>query len=239
MSAPLVALKDAGVAFGVEPVLDLPAAEIREGDSVVILGPSGAGKTTLLKLLAGLQPATRGTVTYGFDAAKPGQFGYVSQSNSLLPWLSVYENVAFPLRILGSDRDGDSRIRSLLAEVGLEGHEGKLPRELSGGMARRVVLARTLVCEPKILLLDEPFGGLDAVTRYRLIDLLLALRRRHGFTQICIEHDIGAAVRLAQSFWILDGGGAPLRRLDIDDAGGAGRAADRLRAAPGVEAKHG
>ena len=84
-------------------------------------------------------------------------------------------------------------------------------------MARRAVLARSLVYEPRFLLLDEPFGGLDGATRYRLIELLLELRKRHGFTQICVEHDVEAAVRLSDKFWVLDGPGSPIRRLDRAD----------------------
>ncbi len=218
-------------------LVDLSAA-VGAGESVVILGSSGAGKSTLLKVIAGQQPVSRGQVVYRFDARQPGQFGYVSQSNSLLPWLSVYENVRFPMRILRRDAGADARIKSLLREFGLEGHERKLPRELSGGMARRTVLARALVYEPRVLLLDEPFGGLDPVTRYRLVDLLAQMRRRHGFTLVCVEHDIGAAVRLAERFWVLNGRGAALERLEPGEGEtlSAGRTADRLRAMLGIEA---
>lgn len=197
------------------PVLHALCLDVEEGEFLVLMGPSGSGKTTLLKVIAGQQPVSRGRVLCHFDAEKPGQFGYVSQANSLLPWLTLYENVRFPLAILRCHGDIHSRVENTLCEVGLQGHERKFPRELSGGMARRAVLARTLVFEPRILLLDEPFGGLDAATRHKLVRLLIQLRARHGFTQICVEHDVEAAVRLSEKFWVISGPGAPPKQLDF------------------------
>jgi NitT/TauT family transport system ATP-binding protein len=218
VSGLLVEFSGAGVSFADERVLAGFTAEIRAGDSIAMLGPSGSGKTTLLKAIAGRQAVTEGTARLHFDADKPGQFGYVSQSNSLLPWLTVSENVAFPLKIMKDAANAPARVRAILREVGLEGHGRKYPREISGGMARRVVLARTLVYEPQFLLLDEPFAGLDAATRYRLIDLLLELRAKHGFTQICVEHHVEAAIKLATAFWVFGGPGRPVAILNTVDA---------------------
>lgn len=212
MSKALVSLEGVRVAFGPESVLAELSVELAAGEAVAVLGPSGAGKSTLLKVVAGQQAVSAGRVRFGFDDAKPGAFGFVSQSNSLLPWLSVRENVAFPLTVVGGGKES-GRVDGLLEEVGLEDHGHKLPREISGGMARRAVLARALVCEPLILLLDEPFGGLDAALRYRLTDLLLQVREKHGFAQVLVEHDVEAAAKLSSRFWLLDAPGAPLRQL--------------------------
>lgn len=219
-AGPLVEFVDACVSYpakggGQETVVRDLSAVLREGDAVAIIGPSGSGKTTLLRAIAGQQPVARGRLLHHFDLSRPGQCGYVSQSNSLLPWLDLRDNVAFPLSILGvAGADAGERVDGMLREVGLEGHARKLPREVSGGMARRAVLARALIYGPRLLLLDEPFGGLDAATRYRLVDLLLQLRERHGFTQVCVEHDVDAAARLSTRFWVLDGPGRPVKLLD-------------------------
>jgi len=218
----LLELKDVHVAYrgsSGQEVLAGITGQVHAGDSLAIVGPSGTGKTTLLRVLVGELPATRGAVDYHFDVREPGQFGYVSQSNSLLPWLTLHENVRFPLRVLKRQGDHAASVREVLGEVGLDRHEWKYPHELSGGMARRAVLARTLVCQPRFLLLDEPLGGLDAVTRNRMIDLLLALRTKHGFTQICVEHDLSAAARLADRFWVLPGPGAPAEAIDFRPRG--------------------
>ncbi|MBI3548939.1 MAG: ATP-binding cassette domain-containing protein [Elusimicrobia bacterium] len=185
-----------------------------EGDAVGVLGPSGCGKTTLLRVIAGQRAVSSGEARFHPDAAKPGQFGYMSQSNSLLPWLSLFENVRFPLSILGRSAGAGERVARILREVGLEGHERKYPEELSGGMARRAVLARTLIYEPSVLLLDEPFAGLDAATRDSLVDLLTRLRTAHGFSLICVEHDVQAAARLATKFLVFKGPGTPPEWID-------------------------
>jgi ABC-type nitrate/sulfonate/bicarbonate transport system ATPase subunit len=203
-----------------EHVLADISVRIDAGDAITILGPSGCGKTTLLKAIAGQQPLSSGRVLYYFDAEAPARFGYLSQANSLFPWLTVAENVGFPLTILHRHDQTAERVATMLREVGLDGHGKKYPRQLSGGMARRAVLARTLVYEPQIVLLDEPFGGLDAATRSKLVELMLQLRQKHGFTQVCVEHDIEAAARLSSKIWVMSGGGAPLKQLHFGGGGG-------------------
>ncbi|MBU6420357.1 MAG: ABC transporter ATP-binding protein [Proteobacteria bacterium] len=180
-------------------------AEIAPGSFVALLGPSGCGKSTLLRLLSGLEAPTSGEIFWG-HAGKPapGEIGYVFQDSTLLPWAGAAENVYLPLRLRGVGRAAAMpRVMAALAQVGLEGFEHAKPKALSGGMRMRVSIARALVSEPALLLMDEPFAALDEFTRHRLQDDLLALWRRTGKTVVFVTHSIYEAAYLANRIMIM------------------------------------
>jgi NitT/TauT family transport system ATP-binding protein len=174
--------------------------DIAGGEFVTIVGQSGCGKTTLMRILAGLLAPTTGTVALRGRAVEgPSRdVGIVFQDPTLLPWRSVFDNVMLPVQVLGLDRDASAgRARTLLGLVGLQGFEDKYPHELSGGMRQRVAIARALVHEPSLLLMDEPFGALDAMTREFMNVELLRIWRESGKTIVFITHSIPEAVFLA------------------------------------------
>ncbi|MDE1896519.1 MAG: ABC transporter ATP-binding protein [Rhodospirillales bacterium] len=180
-------------------------AEIAPGSFVALLGPSGCGKSTLLRLLAGLDTPSRGEISWG-HAGRPaaGEIGYVFQDPTLLPWADAAENVYLPLRLRGVSRaEGMPRVMAALAQVGLDGFEHAKPKALSGGMRMRVSIARALVSEPALLLMDEPFGALDEFTRHKLQDDLLGLWRRTGKTVVFVTHSIYEAAYLANRIMIM------------------------------------
>ncbi len=179
--------------------------EIAPGSFVALLGPSGCGKSTLLRLLSGLDAPSGGEISWG-HAGKPapGEIGYVFQDATLLPWADAAENVYLPLRLRGLSRaEAMPRVRAALAQVGLEGFEQTRPKGLSGGMKMRVSIARALVSEPALLLMDEPFAALDEFTRHKLQDDLLALWRRTGKTVVFVTHSIYEAAYLANRIVIM------------------------------------
>jgi ABC-type nitrate/sulfonate/bicarbonate transport system ATPase subunit len=182
---------------------------VDRGELVAILGPSGCGKSTILRLIAGLDRPTSGDVAIGGGAVSvtDDRCAVVFQEPRLLPWRTVAGNVALGARRRGGDRDG--RVAALLAEVGLGEAAKAWPHQLSGGMAQRVALARGLAAEPDVLLLDEPFAALDALTRLRMQDLLLQLHAHHAQTVILVTHDIDEALYLADRIVIL--GESPAR----------------------------
>ncbi|MGP3966366.1 ABC transporter ATP-binding protein [Streptomyces sp. 6N223] len=190
--------------------LDLSVAP---GEVLVIVGPSGCGKTTLLRVLAGLLPATSGRVLVnGTPVTGPGaDRALVFQDDGLLPWRSVRRNVELPLVMRGLRRRDRARASGPWIErVGLAGYERHLPRELSGGMRQRVQLARALVAAPGVLLMDEPFGALDTVTRAAMQDLLVRMWRHHRTTLVFVTHDIDEALHLADRVLVLGpSGGTP------------------------------
>ncbi|MEV4282565.1 ABC transporter ATP-binding protein [Actinoplanes xinjiangensis] len=183
-------------AFGDTTVLDGADLTIRRGEVVALLGGSGSGKSTLLRALAGLDADATGQITV------PAHYGVVFQEHRLLPWKRVADNVA--LGLTGADPRG--RALAALTEVGLGDRGGAWPAELSGGQAQRVAVARALVREPELLLLDEPFGALDALTRLRMQRLLVRLRERHGFAALLVTHDVDEALLLADRALVLEGG---------------------------------
>ncbi|MHB9153026.1 MAG: ABC transporter ATP-binding protein [Spirochaetales bacterium] len=172
---------------------------------VSIVGPSGCGKTTLLKIIAGLLPKSSGEIDVDradFDISR--EVGFVFQKPLLLHWRKVIDNVLLPIEILNKDRKAMmERARSLLALVGLEGFEDRYPGELSGGMQQRVSIARALVHDPKLLLMDEPFGALDAITRERLNIELLRIWEETGKTILFVTHGINEAVFLSDRVIVL------------------------------------
>jgi NitT/TauT family transport system ATP-binding protein len=174
--------------------------DIAAGELVSLVGPSGCGKTTVLKILAGLHEHSQGDVSIGSTDSpfSPGRdVGMVFQQALLLKWRTILDNVLLPAEILGLPRaESAERARELLAMVGLQGFEARFPYELSGGMQQRAAIARALVHNPKLLLMDEPFGALDALTRDKMNLELLSIWRRSGKTIIFVTHDIAEAVFL-------------------------------------------
>ena len=180
--------------------------DIEDGEFVALLGPSGCGKSTLLNLLAGFETRSGGDVTFdGSPVEKPGpDRGVVFQEASLFPWLSVWDNITFGPRVQGLKREAyESKARDMLRLVGLEAFAGALPAQLSGGMRQRVGIARVLVMSPKALLMDEPFGALDAQTRLSMQQLLLDVWQTLGTTVLFVTHDIDEAVLLADRICIM------------------------------------
>ena len=192
--------------------LDDVSLDIREGEFVSLIGPSGCGKTTLLRVIADLEQATSGTVLVNGMTARDARlsraYGYVFQAPALFPWRTVLANACLPLEIHGMDRDLARRTAlEHLERVGLKGFDGKYPWQLSGGMQQRVSIARALGFEPKLLMMDEPFGALDEITRDRLNEQLLALwradRARAGRTVVFVTHSIPEAVFLSSRIVVM------------------------------------
>ncbi len=175
---------------------------IAQGEFVSLIGPSGCGKTTLLRVIADLEPITSGQVLVNglmpHDARLARAYGYVFQAPALFPWRTVLANVMLPLQIQGRDKAAAEAIaREQLGRVGLTGFERKYPWQLSGGMQQRVSIARALGFEPKILMMDEPFGALDEITRDGLNDQLQQLWQRERRTVVFVTHSIAEAVYLS------------------------------------------
>ncbi|ASQ92101.1 MULTISPECIES: ABC transporter ATP-binding protein [Streptomyces] len=185
-------------AFGTRKVLDGLDLSLRAGEFVAMLGRSGSGKSTVLRALAGVDHDAGGE---GVLSA-PAHVSMVFQDARLLPWKRVLANVALGL----TGADAEERARTALAEVGLAGREDAWPVELSGGEQQRVSLARSLVREPELLLADEPFGALDALTRTRMHTLLARLYERHRPAVLLVTHDVDEAIALADRVVVLDGG---------------------------------
>ncbi len=195
--------------------------DVREGELVSLVGPSGCGKTTLLKIIAGLYTHDAGTVAIGgeqgsFDPAR--DIGMVFQQPLLLKWRRVLENILLPAEILGLPMgEARDRARDLIEMVGLAGHEQKYPYELSGGMQQRTAIARSLVHDPKLILMDEPFGALDALTRERMNLELLRIWQQSRKTILFVTHGIAEAVFLGTRVVVLTAGPARMAdRIDID-----------------------
>lgn len=172
---------------------------IPAGSFVSLIGPSGCGKTTLLRCIAGLETPTSGNVLVDdVPVRKPGSDrGFAFQQANLFPWLSIRDNISFGLRARGIYKERKDDVDELIKLVGLEGFEKSYPHQLSGGMNQRASLARALVGRPKILLLDEPLGALDAFTRMTMQDEILRLWREHGTTMVMVTHDVDEAVYLS------------------------------------------
>ncbi|MDB5561476.1 MAG: transporter ATP-binding subunit [Hyphomicrobiales bacterium] len=198
LTEPTVAVENLVRGFNGRTVLDGINLTIREGEFVALLGRSGSGKSTLLRALADLDHDVAGT---GLLQA-PEKKSVVFQDARLLPWKRVLENVVLGL----ADSQADERGRAALAEVGLAGREQAWPVELSGGEQQRVALARSLVRDPALLLADEPFGALDALTRLRMHDLLRQLCQRHRPAVMLVTHDVDEAISLADRVLVLEDG---------------------------------
>ena len=202
--APLISVEGVAKRFrrGVEALAGIDLA-VAPGSFVSLLGPSGCGKSTLLRIIAGLLPPTTGRVVPG-ESGLERRLSFVFQEPTLMPWATIADNVYLPLRLAGERRDRAApRIAETLAALGLGGFENAYPRELSGGMRMRVSIARALVTEPSLLLLDEPFAALDEFTRFRLNEDLLRLWERHDWTVIFVTHSIFESVFLSSRILVM------------------------------------
>ena len=212
----VVRVEGYGRRFGARSVVERIDLELIEGEVVALLGASGSGKSTFLRALAGLDPDADGRV------AVPAARAVVFQDHRLLPWKRVWRNV-----VLGLPRAARSDALAALAEVGIEGRADAWPLTLSGGESQRVALARAFIRSPRLLLLDEPFGALDALTRIRMHALLRALCERHRPATLLVTHDVDEAIVLADRVLVLaDGVIAVDHRIDLS--------AGRRRGDPGV-----
>ncbi|WP_173088435.1 MULTISPECIES: ABC transporter ATP-binding protein [unclassified Devosia] len=204
---PLISLRGVGKSFrdGQIRAIENISLDIAPGEFVSLVGPSGCGKTTLLRIINGLTPADEGEVSVLGAPPEPGpDLAMVFQSARLLPWLSVAGNIEFVLSLRGmSRRERAQRASALLGAVGLRDFAGAFPHELSGGMQQRVGLARALAVEPKVLLMDEPFAALDAMTREVLRRELWQMWSRRGIAIVFVTHDIDEAILLSQRIVLL------------------------------------
>jgi NitT/TauT family transport system ATP-binding protein len=217
-----IAVRHVDFAFGNSgvPVIRNLSFDIKSGEFFVLLGPSGCGKSTVLNLVAGFERPTSGEVLAGgrlVEGAGRDRMVIFQDSDSLYGWLSVVDNVAFPLRVAGlSQKDRHKRAFAVLKLVGLRGHEAKYPGELSGGMKQRTQLARALVLDSPILLMDEPFAALDAQTRSILQDELVQLSIQMRRTVLFITHDISEAILLGERVGVMHAGPASSMREVFD-----------------------
>jgi NitT/TauT family transport system ATP-binding protein len=186
--------------------LDGMSLAVDEGQFVAIVGPSGCGKSTLLRLLAGLEPPISGQVRFRGQllTAPRREIGFMFQRATLMPWRTVLDNIALPLEVSHTPRETAlMRARVWVSQVGLDGFANAYPAQLSGGMQQRVALARALIHEPSLLLLDEPFGSLDALTRERMNGELLRIWDRHRVTVVMVTHSISEALFLADRVLVM------------------------------------
>ena len=214
MTEPLINIAGVTHAYktqsGPLPVLDGLDVTVPEGGFAAVVGPSGCGKSTLTKLIAGLMKPDGGEVrVHGEPVKGPrSNVGMAFQNPVLLEWRSILKNVLLPLEIVHSPlskAEQEARARRLLALVGLEGFEEKRPSELSGGMRQRASLCRALIHQPEVLILDEPFGALDAFTREDLWQIMHEVKKEEPFTGVLITHDLREAIFLADEVFVLSG----------------------------------
>ncbi|MDP7080443.1 MAG: ABC transporter ATP-binding protein [Candidatus Undinarchaeales archaeon] len=215
---PVLAVKGLTKSFGDLDVIDGLDLTVRQGELMAIVGPSGCGKTTLLRLLAGLETPTAGSVKVRGEpvtGSGPDRV-LIFQEGTVFPWATVEENVSFGMEARG-DVDPE-RVAEAVRTCGLDGFQDNYPRTLSGGMERRVALARAMVAEPDMLLMDEPFSSLDAQTSRILQNTLMRLWKETGTTVVLVTHDVEVALRLASRVMVVSS--RPLRERDVHDLTG-------------------
>jgi NitT/TauT family transport system ATP-binding protein len=223
-SAPLISLRGISKTFSNGTVaLQNMSLDIAQGEFVSLLGPSGCGKSTVLRIIAGLGETTSGTIEwptakYDADGHPQKEIGFVFQEPTLMPWGTVFDNVWLPLRLHRiSKSDARERVMDALRMVGLDKFAGSYPRELSGGMKMRVSIARALITQPKLLLMDEPFAALDEITRFKLNNDLLHLWEKFGWTVIFVTHSVFESVYLSSRIVVMAARpGRVVRDLPID-----------------------
>ena len=199
-------------------VLDKISFDVYSQEFVCVLGPSGGGKSTLLRIIAGLLPATTGEIKYEGKriTSTRHNVGFVFQKSNLMPWRSVLENIMLPLELAGkTGAEADKIAEEMVELVGLQGFEDTLPRDLSGGMAQRVAIGRALVHDPEVLLLDEPFGSLDSLTRERMGGELMRIWQLRKKTVLMVTHSISEALFLSDRVLVLSPRPGKLR-LDLN-----------------------
>jgi NitT/TauT family transport system ATP-binding protein len=207
-AAPVVALRGVGKAFANGVVaLDRFDVDVRPGEFLSLLGTSGCGKSTALRLIAGLSAPTSGRIDWSgghAPAHRARDLGFVFQEPTLMPWATVFDNVHLPLRLAGTPRAAAAdRVMEAIGRVGLADFAQVYPRELSGGMKMRVSIARALVTQPRLLLMDEPFAALDEITRFRLNDDLLALWQSLSKTVVFVTHSVFESVYLSNRIVVM------------------------------------
>ena len=218
---PIVAFRHVEKRYGQGPlILEDLSFEAQRGDFISLIGPSGCGKSTILKLISGLNPITRGEALVDGIAPENAseELAFVFQEPTLLPWLTVRKNVEIPLKLAARDSARREEIaRRCLELVGLQGRQDYYPRQLSGGQKMRVSIARALSVSPKILLLDEPFGALDEMTRDHLNEELLAIRQQKAWTAFFVTHSVAEAVFLSNRIFVLSANpGRHYREVKVD-----------------------
>jgi NitT/TauT family transport system ATP-binding protein len=199
---PLVALRGVDKVYsnGVVALKGLDLA-IREGEFVSLLGPSGCGKSTVLRLIAGLGERSGGAIEW---SSPRHEIGFVFQEPTLMPWASVFDNIYLPLRVKGiNKKESKLRVERAMEQVGLAGIGDAYPRELSGGMRMRVSIARALVAQAKVLLMDEPFAALDEITRFKLNDDLLRIWASQHWTVVFVTHSVFESVYLSTRILVM------------------------------------
>jgi len=202
--SPVVSLREVSKTYPKGPLaLDRLSLDVMSHEFVCLLGPSGSGKSTLLRLIAGLVQPSAGRIEWT-DPGAPRRLGFVFQEPTLMPWARVEDNVGLPLMLAHMDEtEAAGRVGEALANVGLNGFERAYPRELSGGMRMRVSIARALVTQPSVLLMDEPFASLDEITRFRLETELADLQQRRGLTVVFVTHSVFESVYLGTRVVVL------------------------------------
>ena len=189
---------------GMLQVLENVSFSLQKNAFVCLIGPSGSGKSTLLRALAGLIPYESGAIEFPEVHGRKARSGLVFQKANLMPWRTLSENIALPLELANTPQEAiDKSVREMVALTGLQGFENSWPHELSGGMAQRVAIARSLVQDPDILFLDEPFGSLDELTRERMSEELLRIWNEKRKTILMVTHSISEAVFLADRVLVL------------------------------------
>lgn len=200
--------------------LDKINLDIKAGSFVSLIGPSGCGKTTLLRAIAGLNLADSGEI-YIDDLRVTGagaDRGYAFQQANLFPWLNIYQNIAFGLKARGVYKEQKDEIDKMIEKVGLKGFEKSYPHQISGGMQQRASLARALVGHPKVLLLDEPLGALDAFTRMNMQDMILDIWEEYNMTMIMVTHDVDEAIYLSDQVVVMSARPARVQKvIDIKE----------------------
>jgi len=212
MALPRIQVQNLGKTFGSGrnevPAIDNVSFDLKEGEFVALLGPSGCGKSTILNMIAGLIPHSRGDIKIDGEPVEFGkvmkQVGYVFQRDTVFGWRTVERNIGYGLEIQGMDKaEREARVARAVAQARLKGFQKAFPMTLSGGMRQRVSLMRTLIMEPEILLMDEPFGALDTHTKLEMHQLLLELWERERQTVIFVTHDLSEALTLADRIILL------------------------------------
>ncbi len=240
MSAPRLKLDQVGYSYGDLPVLENISMTVQPGEFVSILGPSGSGKSTLFRLLTGAITTDTGAIAFdGKPLSEAGRpFAFMPQRDALMPWRRILDNTTLGLEVQGIGRkQARERVSPLFAEFGLAGFEENYPAELSGGMRQRAALLRTVVQDKPMLLLDEPFGALDALTRAGMQRWLEAMWEKHRWTAMLVTHDVREAVHLSDRIYVLSPRPARvIREIEIDLPRPRGRDAATRALAAAIEA---